>query len=192
MKKLITNLTILILFFIITANLKNVLAFNLVSIGFSPDTLNLKQNQESNFDLILSPNSPSLGISGFDICLKYDPGQIQIIDAKTPIDLIKGDNTKFNEVNKKIDNNQGSGCLGYISILPDDELSRKVSLSVTIKGLKSGSGQITVKSAQIVGNIPENLFKNQAGVLRYSISGSDTNLLMRIWVFIQNLLPFLK
>ncbi|OGK19968.1 hypothetical protein A3C23_04685 [Candidatus Roizmanbacteria bacterium RIFCSPHIGHO2_02_FULL_37_13b] len=192
MKKNVLTIVFYLLIFVALSGFKNVFAFNLVSLDFNPSTIKLKENQEIMVDMTFSPNSQNLGISGFDVCFKYNPDHIQLVDVKTPVDLATKDTSKFSQINKKLDNVTGVSCLGFISILPDDQLARKVALNLKLKGLKSGSGQITVTRAQIVGNIPENLYKNNANPLNYQIQAEETGILMKIWAFLKSILPFLK
>lgn len=120
------------------------------SVSIQPQTTSIAVGAKFSIKVVIDKLPQNKGISGFDLCLTFNPAVLKV-------DAISGPNT-FIELKKSIDSKKGVACGAYVIVTADENLPKMSQLSVYFTGLSTGTTALAVGNAEIIGNIENNAY----------------------------------
>lgn len=199
--RLLSAFSLSIFIFLFVAH--SIFAASPIVVEFTPSSLSSSVGNTLPFSINFASPDPSLGISGFDMCLKYDPSIIVLEQLSEPIDTPSSSSEKFQSLKKEIDNDSGQACFFYVSVLPDGELSRSIKIDGVLSGKNAGTTTVSFSKSQVVGNIEGNSYQVNPTGLSVNITSSVTNTVpattavkdpgffQRLFEFLKKIIPFI-
>lgn len=143
-----------------------------VTVEVMPRSLTSELNQEFMTYLDIGQTPLNQHISGFDVSLEFDPSFLQVVTVGEPTVGIPAapQTSQFTKIIKEVGVTPGKIRLGYVSLLPANQLPKQATVELRMRGVSLGVGDIRVVSAQVVGDIPQtnylvNLFNSTVSVV---------------------------
>ncbi len=168
-----------------------------VHLTINPSTVTKKVGERFTLQMIINNLPADKGISGFDICLDYDPTLLSLsIDAVfDPVDQQNTGSTAFTPLKKHNDAASGSLCLAYVVIAEDINLPKSATVPLTFQAKKPGQTKLTFSQTEIVGNVDNHLYDVVKAEGLVTIQGKASffsNPLQFLIMLFDNIMSFFK